>query len=190
MGSKHSTKNSTKELNQNELHNLENKIIEPKSNSKFKNNRTYLSCDLKNIKSKFTLKKIFSILNKKKYLNIIKHSKKLQNRLDITIDDFEEFIPIEIEIIPVKIIFGKFINIDEKLEQYYRIYFDNNKKEIKKYDLTEKDKVDKIKIIIDSQVTSLNHLFYQCKSIQKIYFNKFTIKILIVWDICFLVVHL
>ena len=60
----------------------------------------------------------------------------------------ETFTPIELEIIPTKDIYGEFININEDDKLYYHIYFNDNKEEIKnKYEINEKDKVTKIKII-------------------------------------------
>ena len=56
---------------------------------------------------------------------------------------------------------------------YYHIYFNDNKEEIKRNDLNENDNVSKIKIIIDYQVKSFEELFYDCRSIEYIYFNKF-----------------
>ena len=61
----------------------------------------------------------------------------MQNRLNINISDYKEysenFTSIEIEIIPKKNEYGKFINILNKKEEiYYHIYFNDNKKEVKK----------------------------------------------------------
>ena len=47
--------------------------------------------DLINIKSKFILKKIFESIQKNKVLNIIKYNKKIQNRLNITQNDYKNF---------------------------------------------------------------------------------------------------
>ena len=56
---------------------------------------------------------------------------------------------------------------------YYHIYFNDNKKEIKRNYLDGNDNVSKIKIIIDYQVKSFEQLFYYCKCIEYIYFKKF-----------------
>ena len=70
--------------------------------------------------------------------------------------------------------YSKFINIKEKDKEYYHIYFNDNKeKEIKRKNLNEDDKVTKINIIIDYQVTSFSYLFSDCKSIESINFKKF-----------------
>ena len=89
-------------------------------------------------------------------------------------DNSETFTPIEIEIIPTKGKYGKFIDIKENDKLYYHIYFNDNKEEIKnKYEIYEEDKVTKIKIIIDYQVKSFKYLFSSCECIESINFKKF-----------------
>ena len=131
---------------------------------------------LENIKSNYFLQRIFNTLKRNKLLEIIKHNKKLKNRLNITIKDYKEYYeyctPIEIEIIPVENKFGKFININYKKE-YYHIYFNNNKEERQRNFLTNEDKCNKIKIIIDYQIKSFEKLFNDCKCIKAIIFKKF-----------------
>ena len=132
---------------------------------------------LENIKSFYILKVIFNCLMKSKQFKIIKYNKKIQNRLNITIDNYkkyrEKFSQIEIEIIPIKNKNTQFINITEYEKPYYHIYFNDNKEEIKKYSLDKKDKVSKINIIIDYQIESFDGLFYECKYIKSISFKKF-----------------
>ena len=109
-----------------------------------------------NIKSRYILSKIYDNMTKKKKLEIVKYNKKIQNRLNLSLNDYKEYREIEIEIIPNKGGYGKFINIKENDKLYYHIYFNDNKEEIKnKYEINKKDKITKIKIIIDYQV---NHL--------------------------------
>ena len=43
------------------------------------------------IKSKYILQKIFSYINQNKYLEIIRHNKALQTRLNISLKDYETF---------------------------------------------------------------------------------------------------
>ena len=75
-------------------------------------------------------------MTKKKKLEIVKYNKKIQNRINLSVKDYKEysetFTPIEIEIIPTKGKYGKFINIKENDELYYHIYFNDNREEIKK----------------------------------------------------------
>ena len=132
---------------------------------------------LENVKSFYILKKIFNYLMKNKQFEIIKYNKKIQNRLNITIDNYkkyrEMFSQIEIEVIAIKNKDCKFINITEYEKPYYHIYFNDNKEEIKKYSLNKNDKVSKINIKIDYQIESFYGLFYQCRCIESISFKKF-----------------
>ena len=134
--------------------------------------------DLINIKSKYIILKIVDYLPKKKFLEIIKLNKKIQNKLNMNINDYkkysENFSSIELEIIPIKKKFDKFIN-NKNNESYYHIFFnDNDKKEIKRNYLKKGDKVQKIKIIIDYRISSFEKLFLDCKYIESIHFTKFT----------------
>ena len=70
--------------------------------------------------------------------------------------------------------FERFIRIyNKQCEKYYHIFFNDSKEEITRHYLTEKDKVNKIRIIIDYQVESLNGLFFGCHCIESINFIKF-----------------
>ena len=130
---------------------------------------------LDNLKGDYFLQKLYDNIQKKKKLEIVKYNKKLQNRLNLSIKDYKEtFSPIEIEIIPAKGEYGEFIKVDENDKLYYHIYFNDDKEEIKnKYSIKKKDKVKRIKIIIDYQVKSFQKLFYCCKCIESINFEKF-----------------
>ena len=85
------------------------------------------------LKSDYFLQKLLNILLKNKSLDIIKYNKNIK---DISIKDYKEYSeiysPIEIEIKPDKNKYGKFINIINENEIYYHIYFNNDKKEIKR----------------------------------------------------------
>ena len=133
---------------------------------------------LRNIKSDYILQIIFDNLQKEKFLDIIKHNKKTQIRLNLTIKDYKDFSeiysPIEIELIPLENKYGNFINILNKEEEsYFHIYFNDDKDEIKRNHLNEIDQVTKIKIIIDYQIKSFFQLFFRCKCIKSINFKKF-----------------
>ena len=105
-------------------------------------------------------------MTKKKKLEIVKYNKKVQNRLDLGVKDYKEYSEtyssIEIEIIPAKDKYGRFINIiNENDKLYYHIYFNDDKEEIKNINKIKKeDKVTKIKIIIDYQIKSFKDLFF------------------------------
>ena len=94
------------------------------------------------IKSNFILKKIMNIINKKKLLEIVKINKKLLEKLDLNINDYKEFtqlyssIEIELNIEGNK--YGKFINITDKLKEYFHIYFENSNVETKKKIISKK----------------------------------------------------
>ena len=132
----------------------------------------------KNIKSKYILRKIFDNLSKKKLLEIIHYNRNIQNKLNISMKDFKEsseiYSSIEIEVIPAKDSYGKFINIpNEQEESYFKIYFNKNKNEIKRSYLKQGETVEKIKIIINHQIKSFSRLFQDCKSIESMSFPKF-----------------
>ena len=131
-----------------------------------------------NLKCDYFFQKLYDNMPKKKKLEIFKYNKKIQNRLKINIKDYKEysetFTSIEIEIIPTKDKYGRFININKNDKLYYHIYFNDNKKEKKnKYEINKEDNVIKIKIIIDYQVKFFDSLFFICKNIESINFKKF-----------------
>ena len=128
---------------------------------------------LENIKSVYFLPKIFEIMKKRRTLEIIKCNKKLQKLLNISINDYKEYPLIEIELKLADNEYGKFVNVTDKEKEYYHIYFDNSKEEIKRNYTEENEKVNIIKIIIDRRVTSFENLFYLCEGIISINFKKF-----------------
>ena len=97
-----------------------------------------------NLKSNFILRKLFNILKENKSLNIMKYNKKLQKRLNISIDNYKECSKIEIELKLDDDNYGKFINIPNEEKEYYHIYFNNSNEEIKRFYLKEKEKVNMI----------------------------------------------
>ena len=127
------------------------------------------------IKSDYFLQKLYDNMTKKRKLEIVKYNKRIQNRINLSVKDYKEYCEIEVDIIPAKGKYGKFINIiNENDKLYYHIYFNDNKEEIKnKYSIWEEDKVTKIKIIIDYQVKSFEDLFSWCHCIESINFKKF-----------------
>ena len=183
-------KNSKLEIIINELRsklNEVNKIIDINNiinkNKENKNsiydNQIVKKCNLGIIKSKFILNKIFFYLKRNKFLKIIKRNKNFQKKLDINFKDYKEYneiySDIEIEILPALRKYGKFINIDNEKDEasYFHIYFNDNREEVKLYNINKKDKVKKIKIIIDYQIKSFSGLFKNCSCIECIFFNKF-----------------
>ena len=134
-----------------------------------------------NIKTDYFLILLFSNLDKQKALKIVKYNKNIMKRINININDYKEYStiysPIEIEIKPVINKYGQFINIEKDVKNYYHIYFDNNKEEIKREYINEIEEIKIIKIIIDYQIKSFDCLFSYCDCIESINFKKFNRKI-------------
>ena len=122
----------------------------------------FLESDFDSVKSKYILKQILDDLSQKKILEMVKYNKKIQERLDIKIDNYKEFcklyssIEFELKINNDNLFDYKFINIKGD-ESYYHFYFNNNKKEEKRKTITDKDK--KILIKINHQMKSFSELF-------------------------------
>ena len=129
-----------------------------------------------NLKSNYFLMKIFDIMKKSKSLEIMKYNKRLQKRLNLSINNYKEYsqiyTPIEIELKLVDKKYGRFINISKEDNKYYHIYFDNSNEEIKRNYLNENEEVKKIKIVIDYSVKSFKELFIGCQCISSIIFKK------------------
>ena len=128
-------------------------------------------------KSDYFVQKIFENLNQKIAFKIIKYNKKIQQKLNIGVNDYKKYSEIyssiEIEIKPIYNQCGTFINPLKGEEEYYHIYFDNNKEEVKRNYLNKDDKVSIINIKIDHQIKSFEDLFKDCYLIESINFNKF-----------------
>ena len=93
---------------------------------------------LDNIKCDFFIPKIFDFMQKNIALNIVKYNKILQKKLNITIKDFSDFKDLYLT---------KFINVYEYNKEYYHIYFNDNKEEVKNINilLLKKIKFPKLK---------------------------------------------
>ena len=138
---------------------------------------------LSNIKSNYILKKVSTHINELRLLKIIQKNKTIQNLLNKDIDDYKKYSTIEIEILPlikeyynkeIVNILGKFINIYD--EKNIQIYFNDSNEIIKKNKIEYKEKVNKIKIVINNNIISLVELFRDCNIIEKMTFNKFRIR--------------
>ena len=126
------------------------------------------------LKSNIILKRIFNNIEKNRALDIMKYNKILQKRLNLSINDYKKYFqlysPIEIELYNIKSE-SKFINISNKDEKYYHIYF-NNSNEERKIENFLNEEIEKIKIIIDYQIKSFQKLFYYC-SFESLIVKKF-----------------
>ena len=67
--------------------------------------------------------------------------------------------------------YGKFITIPDEYKEYFHIYFDDKKEEIKSNCTKQNEKVKKIKIIIDYPVKSFKYLFANTDYINSIFFK-------------------
>ena len=137
---------------------------------------------LQNLKSDYFIQKFFDYIQKRRTLKTIRYNKSIQKRINLNINHYKEYSEkyssMEIEIKPMANKYGRFINIKEGDEEYYHIYYNDNKKEqIKSTSLNENDKVSKINILIDYQVESFYELFYTFLLIIKLnhFMNCFTI---------------
>ena len=141
--------------------------------NKKKNNSSKVNFPSK-VRSKYILKQIFDYLNKYKLLQIIRYNKNLRKEFNINNEDYKiESWKIEIQLILKENARGKFINIRKGHESYFKIYFNDSKQERKEQRINKKDKVGRIKIIIDHQNNAFYGLFKECKCIKKIKFIKF-----------------
>ena len=125
------------------------------------------------IKCDFFLRKLFDNLKKKKTLKINKYNKKIKKRLNLNVYDYIQNSKIEIEIIPKENAYGNIINIT-KNQDFFQIYFDDKKEEIKKYCLDKNSNIKKIKIVIDPEIVEFSKLFFCCECIDRISLKNFT----------------
>ena len=136
-----------------------------------------------NIRSVYILRLIIKEhLRKKCYFTLAQHSKSLQEKLEINLEDYKEYYytrnkRIEFELIPISKLVPDtnyyFIKRKEP-KDYYHIYFNNDKNnEIKRNYITYKDKIKKITIKLDKELKSLAGLFTDCTVIKEIKFTKF-----------------
>ena len=131
---------------------------------------------LKKVKSKYIIMKIFENLNQNRLLDIIHYNKNYQKLMNKKIFDYQKaFSKIVIEIIPKEIVYGIFINniYCKSIKSNVKIYFNDDKKEIKRESITKNDNVKKIRIIINHKIKTLFRFFSHCECIKKISFITF-----------------
>ena len=122
---------------------------------------------LKNIKS------IYIDVWEEVYLKLVHHNKELQEKLDISIEQFKNYKQVEIEIIPEfmdeeEIFKCKFINVFNKFCKSILIHRFFDDVEIKRNYIKGNEKISRIKIIIDGEAKNFNYLFSGCECIKKL----------------------
>ena len=129
----------------------------------------------KKINSQYILRKIIKEhLEEKKYLKLALYSKKLQKKLELSLNNYINlFYSLEIELTPIKgLKEDKNIFINIKNNYNFNIYFDNKKTEQNFLLKNVNDSINKIKIRIRynrNDLNDLSELFYGCNSL--IYIN-------------------
>ena len=87
---------------------------------------------LKIVKSDYFIQKFFEYMPKRKSLETVRYNKSIQKRINININHYkaysEEYSSIELDIIPLKGKYDKFIYIKEEDKKYFHIYYNDNKK--------------------------------------------------------------
>jgi len=128
---------------------------------------------LNKIRCVYIIKEIFKNIEPVVFLNIIRYNKKIQKKLEITKGNYHYYdLVIKIELIPKNIdTRNTFINIKENEKDFYQI---------KRNYFTNKEKISKIKIVINNEIKSLKGLFSGCSYIKEINFIKFKKKILLI----------
>lgn len=132
---------------------------------------------LQKIKSKYILQKILEHFPIKYKLNIIKYSKKTQDRCGININDYIDYsnknFPFEIVILPHQNKYGRFVNINNGEENNYKIYFNNNLKPYERnFIFIYENYIKKIRILISSKITSFKYLFLDCPVLKEVLIKK------------------
>ena len=118
---------------------------------------------LSNLSINYVLKRIFSHLTPIKVLKYIQYNKNLQSRLNKDINDYKkENLKVIIEIIPEENQYGKFINLNPTEKSFCHFYSNNNKEEMKKNKISDNEKIQKIKIEIESESNIFPYLFNKC----------------------------
>ena len=87
---------------------------------------------LRKLKSDYFILKFFEYMTERKSLETIRYNKSIQKRINININHYKLYYEtktsIELDIIPMKGKYGKFISINEEDKKYFHIYFNDNKK--------------------------------------------------------------
>ena len=81
---------------------------------------------LRKLKSDYIIKQFFGYMTERKSLEIIRYNKSIQKRIDIYINHYKAYFEtktsIELDIIPMKGKYGRFISIKKEDKKYFHIY--------------------------------------------------------------------
>ena len=127
---------------------------------------------LDSIKSNFVLKIILQNIGKNAYLRLLKNNKKLQSKLDLSINTYKEYYnQIEIEIIPNEKSEEEkniFMNASKVLD--YKVYFKSSFDEEKRDYFTNKENITKIRLLVITNGInqSLCSLFQDCQCLKEV----------------------
>ena len=132
---------------------------------------------LDNIKSSYILKELFKYVNEYKKLKLLNYNKTIQQRINLSIEDYKNYLSIKIE---VKLIDNYNVNcnntfISKEFKNSYSsfIYVVLNDETIeRKIDSIKNDKISKVKIILNYDLNSYKDLFKHCYFIKEIKFLK------------------
>ena len=133
---------------------------------------------LENIKSHYIIKQILDNLQRKRFLEIFKYNKNIQNKIELDIKDYKKYSEIysliEIEASPIEKENIKIINISDKIySRYYHVYINDSREELKTKTYYKGNiKINKIKIVIENNIISFSKLFEGCE-LESINFKKF-----------------
>ena len=121
---------------------------------------------ISNIKSKYILEQIMTILCEIRLLDIILYNKNIKDKLNKTVNDYRKLsLKSEIEIELVKILYKNFINIMNEQYDLFDIYNSDTKEKIPIDYRTEKPI--KITIIINFGFKNISELFRESAFIKK-----------------------
>ena len=120
--------------------------------------------NLKIIKSRYILQKIFNFLLEEKKSNITIYNKEIQLRLQLSIENYKNLFE---QTMKLEIIFTK------KNQNYIYYYTINEEKKFSEYYKNYEKNFEKIKIIIEKNVKSFRNFFTNCEYIKKINFIRF-----------------
>ena len=124
---------------------------------------------MQKINSSFLLNQIIGNVPAGQSFNFFKNNKKIQNKLNIGINDYKEFKKTEI-IIFLKKLDGEFIN------GAHHFFYENEKEEKTKEEIknlikNSKKVIKKIRVEIDENINNFRGLFQGCEDNQKIIFD-------------------